>query len=58
VTQVMNLLHLAPDIQVAILNLPRVDRGHDPITERHLRPLAAIMDWRKQRGMWKALTKP
>lgn len=53
VTQIMNLLHLAPDIQEAILNLPRVERGHDPLTERDLRPIAAIVDWRKQRVEWK-----
>jgi len=56
VTQIMNLLHLAPDIQDAILNLPRVERGHDPITERDLRPIAAIVDWRKQRPAWRCLT--
>lgn len=52
VTQIMNLLHLAPDIQNAILNLPRVDTGRDPITERDLRPISAIPDWRKQRRLW------
>jgi hypothetical protein len=53
VTQVMNLLHLAPDIQAEILSLPRVEKGRDPITERDLRPIAAIVDWRKQRRVWK-----
>ena len=52
VTQVMNLLHLAPDIQVAILELPRVERGRDVITERELRPIAAVSDWRQQRRLW------
>lgn len=55
VTQIMNLLHLAPDIQEAILRLPRVEAGRDPITERDLRPLAAIVDWRKQRRAWAKL---
>jgi hypothetical protein len=55
VTQVMNLLHLAPDIQEAILFLPRVESGRDPITERDLRPVAAVPDWRKQRAMWRAI---
>jgi len=53
VTQIMNLLHLAPDIQDAILNLPRIEHGRDPITERDLRPIVAIVDWRKQRAEWK-----
>lgn len=55
VTQVMNLLHLAPDIQEAILFLPRVESGRNPITERDLRPVAAVPDWRKQRAMWRAI---
>lgn len=58
VTQVMNLLHLAPDIQEAILFLPRIEQGCDAITERDLRPVAAMPDWRKQRTQWRALTAP
>lgn len=57
VTQIMNLLHLAPDIQEAILALPRVEQGREPITERDLRPIAAVVDWRKQRRMWKSLQR-
>ena len=48
----MNLLHLAPDIQEAILFLPRVESGRDPVTERELRPLVAMPEWRKQRNLW------
>lgn len=55
VTQIMNLLHLAPDIQDAILNLPRVEQGRDQVTERDLRPISALPDWRKQRRLWQAL---
>lgn len=51
-TQIMNLLHLAPDIQEDLLNLPLVDAGEDPITERDLRPLAGVRDWQQQRSMW------
>ena len=50
-TQIMNLLNLAPDIQEQILHLPRVEKGRDPVTERELRPIAAVADWRKQRRM-------
>jgi hypothetical protein len=57
VTQIMNLLQLAPDIQEALLFLPRVERGRDPIQEHQLRPIAAVPDWRKQRRMWRDLTK-
>jgi len=54
-TQIMNLLLLAPDIQEAILNLPRVMRGRDPIVETDLRPLAAEPHWDKQRRLWRDL---
>ncbi len=39
VTQIMNLLLLAPDIQEALLFLPRTERGRDPIRELHVRPI-------------------
>ena len=55
VTQIMNLLYLAPDIQEAILHLPRVTLGKDPITERDLRPIAAESSWAVQRRMWERL---
>ncbi len=48
----MNLLLLAPDIQEALLFLPRTVKGRDPIRESHVRPIAAIHDWRKQRECW------
>jgi len=51
-TQIMNLLNLAPDIQEGILFLPRTEHGRDPVRERHVRPIAAVPDWRKQRKMW------
>jgi hypothetical protein len=54
-SQITNLLHLAPDIQEAILSLPPVEHGRDPITERELRPIVAVLDWRKQRRLWKGL---
>jgi hypothetical protein len=55
VSQIMNLMYLAPDIQEAILFLPRTQRGRDPIILRQLQPIAAAPDWRKQRRMWQAL---
>jgi len=41
-TQIMNLLNLAPNLQEELLFLPAVDRGRDPVTERELRPIAGI----------------
>lgn len=55
VTQIMNLLQLAPDIQEAILFLPRTVKGRDPIREIMVRPIAAQADWRNQRRLWKCL---
>jgi hypothetical protein len=55
VTQIMNLLQLAPEMQEAILFLPRTAKGRDPIREHHIRPIAAELEWRKQRRLWKAV---
>ena len=57
VTQIMNLLLLAPDIQEEILFLPRTANGKDSITERHTRSIAAAPEWGKQRMMWSKLNK-
>jgi len=54
-TQIMNLLHLAPDIQEELLFLPLVTDGRDPIHERMLRPVAAKVDWKEQRLAWTGL---
>ena len=54
-TQIMNLLSLAPDIQEAVLFLPPTERGRDHIKERELRPIAAVADWGRQRRMWRKL---
>jgi len=53
VTQIMNLLHLAPDIQEAVLNLPPTRSGRDPIREVHVKPIAAVVDWDEQRRRWR-----
>ena len=55
VTQIMNLLHLAPDIQESILDLPRVTAGRAPIAERHIRHIAAEPVWAKQRRLWRQI---
>jgi hypothetical protein len=55
ISQIMNLLNLAPDIQEAILFLPRTQRGRDPIILRDLQPIAAVLDWCQQRRIWAEL---
>ena len=49
-SQIMDLL-LAPDIQEAILFLPAVASGVDPMRERQLRQIVTVLDWAKQRRM-------
>jgi hypothetical protein len=57
ITQIMNLMHLAPDIQEDILFLPPTDGSRAPIREHMVRPIAAVLDWRKQRKMWRKVNK-
>ncbi len=52
ITQITNLLLLAPAIQEAILELSSVIIGRDPISERTLRQIAAESNWTKQRSLW------
>ncbi len=54
-TQIMNLLNLAPDVQEDVLHLPRTTSGRDPIGERDLRPICAVADWKEQRRLWQRL---
>jgi hypothetical protein len=55
ITQIMNLLHLAPDLQEQLLFLAPVKTGRDPISLEQLLPLTAILDWRTQRRRWKEM---
>ncbi len=54
-TQVMNMLNLAPDIQEEILFLPPTTAGRDPISERALRRVTAILRWDRQRKLWREM---
>lgn len=53
-TQIMNLLHLAPDIQEELLHLPPVVEGRDPIHERMLRRVTIEAGWDDQRRLWRS----
>jgi hypothetical protein len=55
VCQILNLVYLAPDIQEAILFLPRTERGRDRVILADLQPIAATPDWRRQRRWWARL---
>jgi len=51
-SHILNLTLLAPDIQEQLLFLPRITSGKSKIHEKMLRPIAAQIDWDKQREMW------
>jgi hypothetical protein len=55
VTQIFNLLQLAPDIQETILFLPRIQNGREVINEHEVRPIATCLDWKQQRRQWARL---
>jgi len=50
-THIMWLTNLAPEIQEAILFLPRAESGPDTVKEVDVRRIARVMDWGVQRGM-------
>jgi hypothetical protein len=52
VTQILDLLLLAPDIQERVLDLEAVD-GIEPLTERALREVVRHEGWDEQRRVWR-----
>jgi len=54
ITQLMDLLLLAPDIQEEVLGLQRID-GVEPLSERAPCPIAKTRSWAEQRSTWKAM---
>ena len=52
ITQVLDLLWLAPDIQEALLHFEAVD-GREPLGERQLRDVVHIESWEEQREAWR-----
>jgi len=57
-TQIMNLNHLAPDIQEQLLFFKALTLGRPGLCERHLRPIAATTSWTAQRRAWTAVARP
>ncbi|MCC6427952.1 MAG: hypothetical protein IT435_14170 [Phycisphaerales bacterium] len=57
VSQIVNLLSLAPDIQEAILFLPPVAGDRETLSERELRHITRALDWETQRSLWMSLTQ-
>jgi hypothetical protein len=54
-TQISNLVLLAPAIQEAILEWPPITEGRDPVTERTLRGIVAEVEWAKQMARWASI---
>jgi hypothetical protein len=57
ITQIMNLLLLAPDLQEELLLWEPVVAGRDPFVLKQLQPIAAEPDWKRQRRLWNELLK-
>jgi hypothetical protein len=57
ITQLMNLLNLAPDLQECLLFLPPTLSGRDPLNEHQLRGIATSIDWPRQRLEFTALIR-
>jgi len=55
VTQIMNLLLLAPDIQEEILLFPQIIEGRDALTERSIRTVVHHPAFAEQRQRWMQL---
>jgi hypothetical protein len=58
VTQIMNLLNLAPDIQEQILFLKADTAERQGICEQSIRRLSSLLLWNEQRAHWNALSRP
>jgi hypothetical protein len=53
ISQIMNLLQLAPDLQERLLFFTRPPQGRDPVHLARLQPIAAALNWRTQRRLWR-----
>jgi len=56
ITQIMNLLRLAPSIQEELLFLPPIERGRAPVILADLQSITVVADWAQQWRRWRALT--
>lgn len=56
-TQIMNLNHLAPDIQELLLLLPIGIVGREIMHEKLMRSVVAVVDWGEQRRAMRRLQR-
>ena len=54
-TQIFNLLNLAPDIQERLLFLPPLAQGREIVSEKSLRRIAGECHWERQRERFEQL---
>jgi hypothetical protein len=57
ITQIMNLLLLAPDVQEQILFLGIGGVAHERFRLAELQPIARVLVWAQQRAHWTALAQ-
>jgi hypothetical protein len=55
ISQILNLLHLAPDIQEQLLFLPLLLQGRERLHLADLQALCRTWEWRRQRRLWQTL---
>src|SRR5260370_8282566 len=58
ITQIMNLLNLAPDIQETLLFLAPVRTWRDPVSQRSLRTIVAAPSWKRDRNPFTSVRAP
>ncbi len=56
-TQIMNLLMLAPSIQEQLLLLPRAESARDEVCLRDLQRVAGVVQWAEQTCVWRKLPR-
>ena len=56
ITQIMNLLLLAPALQESLLFLPKVENGRDTLALAEMQSVALEMNWEGQRKYSKVLS--
>jgi hypothetical protein len=53
ISQIINLLQLAPDLQERLLFMTGPAHGRDPVHLTRLQPIAAALNWGRQRRLWR-----
>ena len=56
-SQIMELIWLAPDIQREILEFPSTATSRFPVSEVAVRRIAGKLRWAEQRGLWASFKK-